>query len=518
MHRLLTHHDPETRLMPAQQAKDSPVLLYDIGDVRGRLEKLTLLIAENANRERVSSLLLEHLPVAVWCADPSLELGYAIGAGLGGFGWPQTELEGGLALHEFLHCAPEAPIIHAHQRALEGHTSSEEMRWRESIFHVHIAPRRALEGAVSGVVAVALDITESRRSENALKRIEASSSAIRSALPDLIFHISREGRYLEYHAPDASALVTSPDEFLGKHLHDVMPPHVADAALVSIGIALDLGEVQTLRYALEIEGAQRDFEARIAALTEHEVLAVVREISRREEALRALRSSQEQLTTYNDIVVHDLANFSMSLQLIVSRLLAEQDGALSATQRQLLQRANRQTHEMGRLAENARILAQLHAGSLGGPPQPLDLVVSLNNAITRVRRTHFESDFAVALEAPDTLKLRTTFFLENILINLLDNAVRHGLPGEDGQRSVEIKVYELVARVQVLFRNPSDLAEDAVPALLEREAGSNLGIALVRDVVQRAGGDIEARIVTREGKRLFEFHFTLPKAGVWDAS
>lgn len=504
--------------MSAQPVKTTDALLYDLRDVRSRLESLAQRLAENATRERAWGLLLEHLPVAVWCTDRDLKLGFAIGAGLEGLGWSCSEI-GNMSLQDFLRCDNTDAIMAAHQRALEGHTSSEEMVRGDRIFYAHISPQLDDEGQVASVVAVALDITERRQAEQTLRRIELSTSAIRNALPDIILHMSRDGYFREVHAPDPTALVAPSEDLVGRPIEQFLPPELAARCHIAITRALETGEVQVIDYSLVLEGCERHFEARLASLSDDEIIIVIREISRREDALRALRSSRKQLATYNDIVVHDLANFSMSMQLLVTRLLSEQDGTLSPAQHNLLQRANRQTYEMGRLAENARVLTQLHEGSLGGPPQSIDVIETLDTVIDRVRATHFHRQFEVDLHAPASLTIQTTRFIENVLVNLLDNAVRYGIPSDDGKRFVEIKVFELLARIQVRFRNPSRLEEREVESLLSvPRTGSSLGITLVRDVIERAGGSIEARVITRDSTRFFELNFTLPKAGAWDAS
>lgn len=67
-----------------------------------------------------------------------------------------------------------------------------------------------------------------------------------------------------------------PEVFLGRLVGDVLPPAVAAIATTAIRLAINKQELQTIRYELIENGAAREYECRIAAVGEAEVLAVVR--------------------------------------------------------------------------------------------------------------------------------------------------------------------------------------------------------------------------------------------------
>ena len=53
---------------------------------------------------------------------------------------------------------------------------------------------------------------------------EARNTAMLRAIPDLMFVLRRDGTYVDYHARDPSSLFTTPDQFLGRTVHEIMPP------------------------------------------------------------------------------------------------------------------------------------------------------------------------------------------------------------------------------------------------------------------------------------------------------
>ena len=54
------------------------------------------------------------------------------------------------------------------------------------------------------------------------------------ALPDLLFEMDLEGRYLAYHSPRTDLLAARPAELLGKTLHQVLPAAAADICLATL--------------------------------------------------------------------------------------------------------------------------------------------------------------------------------------------------------------------------------------------------------------------------------------------
>jgi diguanylate cyclase (GGDEF)-like protein/PAS domain S-box-containing protein len=58
--------------------------------------------------------------------------------------------------------------------------------------------------------------------------------AILDALPDLLFEVDLDGRYLDYHSPRTDLLAMPPEVFIGKTLHEVLPQATADTCLAAL--------------------------------------------------------------------------------------------------------------------------------------------------------------------------------------------------------------------------------------------------------------------------------------------
>lgn len=251
------------------------------------------------------------------------------------------------------------------------------------------------------------------------------------------------------------------------------------------------------------------------------IVAAVRDVSERRLWERKLLKLNEtvsaqraELSTYYDVVTHDVANFAMAVIGIVERLNDGREGPLTEGQRELLRRARRQGIEINRLAENARALVRLRARPTGpsGPPVRMDEL--LGRAEDAVRAIHFDRSFQIARDCPPELWIRNAPFLVGAILNVLDNAVRYAPEQPAPLIRVSATVDDATARLSV--RNPRMPDEPVNDDLLRpevrgrRSRGAGLGLAMVREVVEAAGGRVELR-PEREGEPpAFEVRLSLP--------
>jgi PAS domain S-box-containing protein len=138
---------------------------------------------------------------------------------------------------------------------------------------------------------------ERKSVEEALRESEKKHRALLDAIPDMIFRVSADGRFLEFIPSKDIAPIVPASEFLGKKIQDVLPREVAEQSIHFMERALQSGETQLFEYQLVVNGATHYFEARQVRYRHGEVLGIVRDVTESRKAAEALRASEARFRT-----------------------------------------------------------------------------------------------------------------------------------------------------------------------------------------------------------------------------
>jgi len=213
-------------------------------------------------------------------------------------------------LRDFVHPLDREMVWRSHQARLGGESLPEQYEFRVvrkdgTVRWLEIITSRVEYQGAPAIQAACIDATERRRAQEALRRSEARNRALLNANPDLMFRFSRGGVFLDCKPPKDDAVSASPAQFVGRHLDEVFPAQIARTLMRHIQAAIETGQVQTLEYNLpgtESEGG--DFECRLVACAEQEVVAIVRDISDRRRAERLARLQRDvaiRLSSLSDL-------------------------------------------------------------------------------------------------------------------------------------------------------------------------------------------------------------------------
>ena len=160
---------------------------------------------------------------------------------------------------------------------------------------VTASPIRDGSGKVVGVSKVARDITERKQAESARRMSEGRYRALFDYAPDGILIADREGRYLDANASICRMLGYRHDELVGLDsasiVADTERPHIEPALRQITG---------TSEYYREWRFRRRDgstFSAEVIATTmpDGNLLAMIRDVTDRNEAIEALRAAEERM-------------------------------------------------------------------------------------------------------------------------------------------------------------------------------------------------------------------------------
>ncbi|MEP6800521.1 MAG: PAS domain S-box protein, partial [Acidobacteriota bacterium] len=126
--------------------------------------------ASDRDRQEMLRLLADQMPVVIWTTDRDLRFVSSMGGGLPSLGFSPDQLVG-MSLFDYFHTTDEEfSAIAAHRRALAGESVSYEISWASQVYSAQVRPLRGKDGEISGVVGVALDVSDRDRAEKELKR------------------------------------------------------------------------------------------------------------------------------------------------------------------------------------------------------------------------------------------------------------------------------------------------------------------------------------------------------------
>lgn len=156
-------------------------------------------------------------------------------------------------------------------------------------------------GKILGFLSVHQDISERKKSEEALAKSEADLRALFSAMEDVVLVIDKDTRYIRIAPTNPSRLFRPPQELLGQRMDEILPPETHQPFSKAIHQALATNETVQIEYELPLDGQNFWFLANISKLDEDKVFWVARDITERKKAEEAIHRRNEYLAVSAEI-------------------------------------------------------------------------------------------------------------------------------------------------------------------------------------------------------------------------
>ncbi|MFN4298616.1 MAG: PAS domain S-box protein [Thermaurantimonas sp.] len=129
-------------------------------------------------------------------------------------------------------------------------------------------------------IAVEDDITQRKEYERKIIESERKNRAILHALPDLLFIIDKNLRYIDFHAYDPSQILIPPEKFLGKTVMEVMPKQQGEIVSSAINETFRTAELREFIFHLDVKEKRRYYEGRCVLKDVNSVLILIRDITK----------------------------------------------------------------------------------------------------------------------------------------------------------------------------------------------------------------------------------------------
>ncbi|MEE1725593.1 ATP-binding protein [Streptomyces albidoflavus] len=227
---------------------------------------------------------------------------------------------------------------------------------------------------------------------------------------------------------------------------------------------------------------------------------------------RTERSHAELIAT----VAHELRSPLTSVKGFTATLLAKWDRFTDDQKRLMLETVDADAGRVTRLIAELLDISRIDSGRLEVRRQPVDLAAAVGRHVhALVAAGQPPERFLVRLHRPLPALWADPDKIDQILSNLLENAVRHG----EGTVTIDVAPAPLMNDTEGTAVTVSDegpgIPEESVNRVFTRfwrgskRGGTGLGLYIVKGIVEAHGGTISVERARGGGAR---FRFTLPEA------
>jgi PAS domain S-box-containing protein len=381
-------------------------------------------------------------------------------------------------------------------------------------------PTRDPHGAVTGVLAQGVDLTDRKRAEVEVARLHAESDRLRrlyeTALSNTIdfnYTFDLAGRFTFVNKALLDLWGKGLDEAVGKDFFDLgYPPELADRLQRQIRQVVDTrqpirdetpytsaaGERQYEYIFVPVAGAGGAVEA-VAGSTRDITDRKALERTLRDQADR-LRDADRRKDEFLAVLAHELRNPLAPLRnaLQVIRLSPDRDAREHA--RTLMER---QLEQMVRLVDDLLDVSRISRGKLELRRERVDLARVVQSAVETSRPLieQMGHELAVVLpQQPVDVDADLTR-LAQVFLNLLNNSAKYTEPGGRIRLTAGRQGGDVVVAVQDTgigipadkLPGVFDLFSQVEGAMSRSQGGLGIGLSLVKRLVEMHGGSVEAR-------------------------
>ena len=224
-----------------------------------------------------------------------------------------------------------------------------------------------------------------------------------------------------------------------------------------------------------------------------------------------LRKTDELKSILLSAVSHDLRTPLSSIRVAATALLQQNVRWQDDVRRDLLQMIDSEAARLSRLVGNLLDLSRIEAGALRPLKEPQDVQEVVARAVDatgdrlQAHPVHVDVDLHVPLVPLDFT------MIENVLVNLLDNAGRNAPDGSDIRIAVRADGRDVIVRVE---NDGPGIPAEIAGQIFNRFAtshqgrrGTGLGLAICKGLVEAHGGRIW---IDQPGEPGARFAFSLP--------
>jgi PAS domain S-box-containing protein len=381
-------------------------------------------------------------------------------------------------------------------------------------------------------VSIIEDVTEKRIIAQALEQSVAMQRALLNAIPDLVFHVHRDGTYLNAFIPQTMESETRrrKEDIIGKNILELIPGQIGANLYGFLLSALDSKQVETYEYSAIVNNEELFYESKANAINDNEVIfstrnitlikeiqaklaAKVKELESKNEELEKYISSNLELENFAYVASHDLREPLRSI-IGFSQLLQQKLGKTdNADVLEYLRFITESAQQMNRLIND---LLQYSLVNTEHTAKNIRTSFVIEKTILNLRELIHQTKAIINVgDLPDTI-IGYEPKISQVFQNLIQNAIKFHRPNiapivtisssetpthwhfrvADNGIGISPEYFD---KIFLLFRRLHNRKEFS---------GSGLGLAICKKIIDQHNGQIWVESTIGQGTT---FHFTIAK-------
>jgi len=389
---------------------------------------------------------------------------------------------------------------------------------------IMLSPLESAEGIL--VTAAIRDITVRKDAEKHLAQMEGRYRGLLEAAPDGMVVVNQRGEIVLLNAQSEKQFGYLRNELIGRKVKSIIPEGFAERLIADGTRTAAEALAQHIGTGIELNGLRKDgsefpIEIMLSPLESAEgilVTAAIRDITTRKEAeanlvqnVKELNRSNEELEQFAYVASHDLQEPLRMVASYTQLLSRRYKGKLDSDADEFIAFAVDGANRMQRLIQD--LLTFSRVGKKGQDLLDISSDDALQQAILNLRGA-IEDSGALVTHGPLPEVRANEIQLTQLFQNLVGNAIKYQGPGIP---HIHISAAKNGAPRWIFSVKDDGLGID--PQFFERIfgmfqrlhkrdefAGTGMGLAICRKIVERHGGIISVESTPGEGST---FHFTL---------
>jgi len=287
--------------------------------------------------------------------------------------------------------------------------------------------------------------------------------------------------------------------------------------IIAILVALATLLYATAYMVSAISGELRKRQRQVMQLREQLIEEKTGELERASGEITKLEEERNRFLQFLSIAAHDLKAPLTAIQGFLWVMLGGYAGQLTDKQKNMLERSSLRIKELLNLISDLLDIPRTETGQIVREMKQASLRQAIKHSCDDMRNQAKEKGIRLKVELPEALPkvYGSAYRLQQVITNLLDNAIRYTPEGDVAIKVKEEKKHILVEVTDTgIGIPPQDLPHvfnDFFRASNVEVKGTGLGLSISKRIVEAHGGRIWVESPCHETNHGSKFAFTLPK-------